>query len=438
MSVCAGVVTSSDSLSSSPVSATSSDSPGAEHATASGASTQYIAVTVSAEQAGGVVVTGDTVAHPTYVQYVDDTSPEAATIYATTNGQMAYPVYTMGEATATMYTPAASGQYYTPANQNAATYSQGQGQLLAQAPGAAAYILQQGVDASEAHALITSNRASPPTVSAVQWLVENYETAEGVSLPRSTLYNHYLRHCGDHKLEPVNAASFGKLIRSVFIGLRTRRLGTRGNSKYHYYGIRVKPSSTLTHVEESESCSPTSSRPPGGNGSLTSTTPTLSPAKRFKSGQNKTEFEGHLGQNHTGAVNNPVPQLPQHHQYLGEASAAIPMFPEIDFAGLELPEDCTYEDVDTLRSIYREHCEAFLDAVTTLEFSTVESLWREFWRSSDNNNGDECEEEKYLSKTKLYLLCKCPPVQQFVRKVDFDFYQNLVEVLIPDVLRPIP
>lgn len=61
----------------------------------------------------------------------------------------------------------------------------------------------------------------------VQWLLENYETAEGVSLPRSTLYAHYLRHCSEHKLEPVNAASFGKLIRSVFLGLRTRRLGTR-------------------------------------------------------------------------------------------------------------------------------------------------------------------------------------------------------------------
>ena len=45
--------------------------------------------------------------------------------------------------------------------------------------------------------------------------------------------------------EPVNAASFGKLIRSVFLGLRTRRIGTRGNSKYHYYGIRVKPNSVL-------------------------------------------------------------------------------------------------------------------------------------------------------------------------------------------------
>ena len=42
----------------------------------------------------------------------------------------------------------------------------------------------------------------------VQWLIDNYETAEGVSLPRSTLYAHYLRHCNEHKLEPVNAANW--------------------------------------------------------------------------------------------------------------------------------------------------------------------------------------------------------------------------------------
>ena len=87
-----------------------------------------------------------------------------------------------------------------------------------------------------------STRAHPQTI---QWLLENYETAEGVSLPRSTLYNHYLRHCAANKIDAVNAASFGKLIRSVFIGLKTRRLGTRGNSKYHYYGIRIKPDSPL-------------------------------------------------------------------------------------------------------------------------------------------------------------------------------------------------
>jgi regulatory factor X 1/2/3 len=46
-------------------------------------------------------------------------------------------------------------------------------------------------------------------------------------------------------IEPVNAASFGKLIRSIFPNLKTRRLGTRGHSKYHYYGIRIKATSEL-------------------------------------------------------------------------------------------------------------------------------------------------------------------------------------------------
>ena len=73
----------------------------------------------------------------------------------------------------------------------------------------------------------TDPGAGPSSVPQLQWLLDNYETAEGVSLPRSTLYYHYMRHCQDQKLDPVNAASFGKLIRSIFMGLRTRRLGTR-------------------------------------------------------------------------------------------------------------------------------------------------------------------------------------------------------------------
>ena len=103
-----------------------------------------------------------------------------------------------------------------------------------------------------------------------------------------------------------------------------------------------------------------------------------------------------------------------------------------------MPDDVTLEDVDTLRSIYREHLETVLDAVLNLEFNTIEHLWRDFWRATDNNNVDECEEEKYLSKLKLFNLCQCNAVQQFIKNVDFQFYQNMVDVLLPDVLRPIP
>lgn len=237
--------------------------------------------------------------------------------------------------------------------------------------------------------------------------MDNYETAEGVSLPRSTLYNHYMRHCNEHKLDAVNAASFGKLIRSVFMGLRTRRLGTRGNSKYHYYGIRVKPGSNLMNALEDK---PQNSQT---NSSQNSTNKNVK-----RSGAKPETYEACA-------------------QYLGDGSRAIPSFPTID-TSQPFPPDISLEDVDTLRSIYREHCEAFLDAVINLEFSTVESLWREFWRAQDNNNIDECEEEKYLSKSKLYSMCNCEAIQVFIKQVDLAFYQNMVDVLIPDVLRPIP
>ncbi|XP_068896933.1 DNA-binding protein RFX2 isoform X3 [Tenebrio molitor] len=393
-----------------------------------------------------VVAEGDTVAsHQGYhIQYVE---PE---IYATqTNSgqaQMAYPVYTVGETT-TLYS-AGQGQYYAATN----TGTSATAGTVGYSTTSGHYVVQQAVDPDT---LIASTRNSPQTTNAepsyvatatvhaaqttgqvasedvgsalghatrvspatVQWLLENYETAEGVSLPRSTLYAHYLRHCAENKLEPVNAASFGKLIRSVFLGLRTRRLGTRGNSKYHYYGIRVKPGSSLMNMDES------------GNRVVLNTS--------NSSGKAQGTVRPFKRNSDSSDASVSVSVLSQHVTYLGDGSNAIPVFPDIHFTET-LPEDCGYEDVDTLKSIYREHLEAFLDAILSLEFTTVESLWREFWRSQYNNNGDECEEEKYLSKSKLFCLCSLEPVQQFMKQVDLVFYQNLIQVLVPDVLKPIP
>ena len=72
------------------------------------------------------------------------------------------------------------------------------------------------------------------------WLTDHYEPHNNISLPRSVLYDHYLEFCQSQGTEPVNSATFGKIIRAVFPTLRTRRLGTRGNSKYHYFGIGLK------------------------------------------------------------------------------------------------------------------------------------------------------------------------------------------------------
>ncbi|XP_063569450.1 DNA-binding protein RFX8 isoform X9 [Pongo abelii] len=57
------------------------------------------------------------------------------------------------------------------------------------------------------------------------------------------MYEIYVETCGQNTENQVNPATFGKLVRLVFPDLGTRRLGTRGSTRYHYDGICIKKSS---------------------------------------------------------------------------------------------------------------------------------------------------------------------------------------------------
>ncbi|NXQ64294.1 RFX1 factor, partial [Anthoscopus minutus] len=313
-------------------------------------------------------------------------------------------------------------------------------------PSGGTYVIQGGYMAGGGAAYAHTTRASPATVracpegtpglGAVQWLLDNYETAEGVSLPRSALYCHYLLHCQGHKLEPVNAASFGKLIRSVFMGLRTRRLGTRGNSKYHYYGLRIKAGSPLLRLVEDQQHLAMRQQP-------------FAQKQRLKPVQ---KVEGGVT---NGVSSGPAPpgipdisaQVQQYQQFL-DASRTLPEFPDIDLQGKGLPEGAGAEDLRIFQQLYREHCEAIMDVMINLQFSLVETLWKSFWRCSGETDafwGDpgplfrrQEEVERRLPRRRLLLLARHEPVLRWVRDCDHALYQGLVEILVPDVLRPIP
>ena len=74
-------------------------------------------------------------------------------------------------------------------------------------------------------------------VLALGWIKEHYYEHPTGSVSRSGLYDKYTRMCGETGMEPMNMATLGKHIRNIFTGIITRRLGNRGNSKYHYYGL---------------------------------------------------------------------------------------------------------------------------------------------------------------------------------------------------------
>ncbi|XP_061469811.1 MHC class II regulatory factor RFX1 isoform X2 [Rhineura floridana] len=292
------------------------------------------------------------------------------------------------------------------------------------------YVIQGGyMLGSSSQSYSHTTRASPATV---QWLLDNYETAEGVSLPRSTLYCHYLLHCQEQKLEPVNAASFGKLIRSVFMGLRTRRLGTRGNSKYHYYGLRIKANSPLVRLMEDQQHLAMRQQP-------FSQKQRLKPIQKMEGMTNGVA----VGQQQATGLSDISAQVQQYQQFL-DASRSLPDFAELDLQGKTLPEGIGAEDVKSFQSLYREHCEAIVDVMVNLQFTLVETLWKTFWRYNLNQPSEatpidiQDEAEKRLPKSCLVTLSKYEPVLKWTKDCDNLLYQGLVEVLIPEVLRPIP
>lgn len=53
------------------------------------------------------------------------------------------------------------------------------------------------------------------------------------------MYANYVSRCATERVTVLNPASFGKLVRVLFPGLKTRRLGVRGESKYHYVNFSL-------------------------------------------------------------------------------------------------------------------------------------------------------------------------------------------------------
>ncbi|XP_026076332.1 transcription factor RFX3 isoform X2 [Carassius auratus] len=399
--------------------------------------------------------------YQTQVQYVQE---ENNAVY--TNGTIRTYSYSEPQ----LYNQNSSGNYFDTQGSSAQVSSHsltnnGNGALAMGLSGgqiissSGAYLIGgNSMDGSAPHSTAQTTRASPATIemaietlqkseglssqrssllnSHLQWLLDNYETAEGVSLPRSTLYNHYLRHCQEQKLDPVNAASFGKLIRSIFMGLRTRRLGTRGNSKYHYYGIRVKPDSPLNRLQEDMQYMALRQQP-------------VQQKQRFKPVQKLDGVSGENfstgGQHTPNAAEQTFIAQSQHHQQFLDGSRALPEFVELDLG--EPVEGVGPEDVKALQTLYREHCEAILDVVVNLQFNLIENLWQTFWRYSPSSsvegvtiteNSGLSEIEGRLPRSTLILLCRNEAVLKWMNTCDHLMYQALVEILIPDVLRPIP
>lgn len=75
-------------------------------------------------------------------------------------------------------------------------------------------------------------------VFAMLWLRETCRRSHK-SVRRDAVFSSYTRTCGNERVPTLNPASFGKLVRIIFPDVQTRRLGVRGESKYHYVDLSL-------------------------------------------------------------------------------------------------------------------------------------------------------------------------------------------------------
>ncbi|XP_070782350.1 DNA-binding protein RFX6 [Enoplosus armatus] len=219
------------------------------------------------------------------------------------------------------------------------------------------------------------------TQLTLQWLEENYIVCEGVCLPRCILYAHYLDFCRKEKLELACAATFGKTIRQKFPLLTTRRLGTRGHSKYHYYGIGIKESSAYYHS--------------------------------VYSGKGLTRFSGSKLKNEGGFT--------RKYSLSSKTGTLLPDFPNAQH--LLLQGNVSREKVDTLIMMYKTHCQCVLDNAINVNFEEIQNFLLHFWQGMPDH---------------LLPLLENPVIVDIFCVCDSILYKVLTDVLIPATMQEMP
>jgi hypothetical protein len=95
---------------------------------------------------------------------------------------------------------------------------------------------------------LPSSAPGPNLIGICYRLTANYAPYPDGNVPRQGLYFSYRRVCDQYGIPHINTATLGKAIRLCFPTIKTRRLGVRGNSKYHCTSINCSITVLKRHI----------------------------------------------------------------------------------------------------------------------------------------------------------------------------------------------
>lgn len=256
------------------------------------------------------------------------------------------------------------------------------------------------------------------------------------SVPRGRVYSTYANGCAAERVQPLNPASFGKLVRVIFPGIATRRLGVRGESKYHYVDLALKDDvAGLDGMPRSVDLAQQSN---SGNGSATSR-PSLDTTNILMEDQSLPSPE--LSALHASVrpdgyifVNPPEPgfhpprlltsnMYEQHLEFCppsGTQSSDVLDMPDI---WLWASKETDVDAANALVALYRSHCTSLVDSVRFCKEKTFFKLFKTFQGTLTVPVG------------KLFA---DPKVAGWVKECDWLVYQKMLEQLYSLTLQVMP
>lgn len=252
------------------------------------------------------------------------------------------------------------------------------------------------------------------------WVQSMCESSPTAVVPRNRVYARYVLLCANNNLNPLTPASFGKIIRILHPNLKTRRLGMRGKSKYHYCGIKLLDDHSLDNSGLSASSPAGSESPQSGNPQ----TPTYSRSPSIPSGRGTPIHSAAVRE---AFVVNGFKYIPNLFslidQSMGPEWMAQPFtLPPIhDYLPKDL--DVDYDIAETLHSLYRVHCMSIFEILRYMQVEKMLSLFAPFFA---------------VLTTPVFRLFTAESTLEWVKASDLAMYRAMLKMLTRLQLESVP
>lgn len=283
------------------------------------------------------------------------------------------------------------------------------------------------------------------------------------SVPRGRVYANYVSRCATERVTVLNPASFGKLVRVLFPGLKTRRLGVRGESKYHYVNFSLKDDQPeLTETQRSQPAPSFTEAAPSFATSFKYVHTASS--RRLVAITNIAASQSMTTQYPIDRAAFPSPEIPQvtetkaersdgyirpHSLYHQPEINGLPqleattskMSQRLHFAPISEPLTQEYEPIvlpkieryiplgtdpdsaSALTALYRSHCTSLIDALRFCKEKTFFHLFTSFHGTLT------------MPVQKLFAN---PAIAEWIEECDFVMYQKMMRVVAPLTLQVAP